>query len=152
MNTFYFAFGSNLSREQMTRRCPGAVVVGSATLRHFALAFAGFSMTWNGAVATVVPRHGTKVPGIVYRLPTGDLERLDLFEGAPRVYTRQQRLVVERRTRVSRAAAVYELAAEGTPGEPSIEYVMTLVHAYRQLGFALDPLASALAKSREVSQ
>jgi hypothetical protein len=95
---------------------------------------------------------GAKVPGVVYRLPTGDLERLDLFEGAPRVYTRQRRLVVERRTRVSRAAAVYELAAEETLGEPSVEYMMTLVHAYRHLGFALAPLASALAMSREVSQ
>jgi gamma-glutamylcyclotransferase (GGCT)/AIG2-like uncharacterized protein YtfP len=152
MNTFYFAFGSNLSRAQMARRCPSAVALGSATLRDFALVFAGFSMTWNGAVATVVPMPGAKVLGVVYRLPTGDLERLDFFEGTPRVYTRRQRLVVERRTRVSRAAAVYELAEEGTPGEPSIEYMMTLVHAYRQHGFALGPLASALAKIREVSQ
>jgi gamma-glutamylcyclotransferase (GGCT)/AIG2-like uncharacterized protein YtfP len=152
METFYFAFGSNLSREQMARRCPSAVAIGSATLRDFALVFAGFSMTWNGAVATIVPRQGAKVPGIVYRLPTSDLERLDLFEGAPRVYTRRQRLVVERRTRVSRAVAVYEMAEEETAGEPSIEYMMTLVHAYRRHGFALGPLASALAKLREISQ
>ena len=30
---YYIAYGSNLSRQQMAQRCPGAKIVGSAVLK-----------------------------------------------------------------------------------------------------------------------
>jgi len=32
MATLHFAYGSNMDREQMSRRCPGAEYVGAASL------------------------------------------------------------------------------------------------------------------------
>ena len=50
--TRYFAFGSNLDQEQMRARCPSAKLLGPAVLPGHALAFAGYSHRWGGAVAT----------------------------------------------------------------------------------------------------
>ena len=151
MNPIYFAFGSNLSEVQMRRRCPSAVLVGTATLRGYRLVFAGFSVTWNGSVATVLPARGESVPGVLYRVSREDLARLDRYEGAPFVYARRLRRVFDPR-HAGRRAHVYELAAETLLGEPSPDYVLTILRAYRQHGLSLDALSSALAFSREKSQ
>ena len=147
MNPICFAFGSNLCTEQMVRRCPSAVVVGAGSLRGYRLAFAGFSATWNGAVATVVRARGESVPGLLYRISP-----IDVFEGVPLVYARHRRRVHEARTRAVRQAEVYELAAPWCAGAPSLEYAVTILRAYRRHGFALDALSSALAKSQDPSQ
>jgi gamma-glutamylcyclotransferase len=148
----YFAFGSNLSEVQMRRRCPGAVLLGPASLHGQRLAFAGFSLRWGGAVATLLPARGGRVHGLLYRVSDRDLARLDRFEGAPDVYTRRERRVFDG-ARAPRVAHVYELAGEPAPlGEPSSNYILTLLRAYRQHGLALGALSSALAFSREASQ
>ena len=147
-----FAFGSNLSEVQMRRRCPAAALVGTATLRGYRLAFAGFSMTWQGAVATILPARGLRVPGVLYAVAPEDLARLDRFEGVPFLYSRQERGALDRRRHQTRPAHVYELPANTPLGEPSSDYVLTILRAYRQLGLSLDALASALAFSKERSQ
>ena len=38
---YYLAYGSNLNKEQMQKRCPGAVPVGTMTLKGFELKFKG---------------------------------------------------------------------------------------------------------------
>jgi gamma-glutamylcyclotransferase (GGCT)/AIG2-like uncharacterized protein YtfP len=152
MNPIYFAFGSNLADEQMFERCPSAVLLGAASLRGYRLAFAGFSWAWNGAVATIVPARGECVPGLLYRVSPRDLARLDSFEGAPFVYARRQRRVLDDGARVVRRAQVYELATPARPGKPSLEYVLTIFDAYRQHGLAMGALSSALANSRVASQ
>jgi gamma-glutamylcyclotransferase (GGCT)/AIG2-like uncharacterized protein YtfP len=152
MNSVYFAFGSNLSGERMLRRCPSAVLLGAGSLRGYRLVFAGFSCTWNGSVATIVPARGECVPGLLYRISRADLARLDAFEGAPLVYTRRQRMVLDRRAGTARRAHVYEFAEVQDLGEPSFDYVLTILRAYREHGLATGALSSALAMSREASQ
>ena len=96
MNSLYFAFGSNLSDVQMRRRCPRAVLIGPAILRGRRLVFAGYSTKWRGAVATILPARGGRVPGLLYRISSADLARLDRFEGAPDIYARRERRVFDR--------------------------------------------------------
>ncbi len=151
MNPVYFAFGSNLSQEQMLERCPSAVLLGAASLCGYRLAFAGYTWAWSGAVATVVPARGERVPGLLYGMSPSDLARLDSFEGAPLVYARRQRRVLDS-ARAVRRAQVYELAVARPPGAPSLEYFLTILRAYRQHGLARGALFSALANSREASQ
>ena len=152
MNTLYFAFGSNLSEVQMRRRCPRAVLLGPATLRGHRLAFAGYSSKWGGAVATIRPARDGRVPGLLYRVSAVDVARLDRFEGAPHVYARRERWVFDR-ARSPRCAFVYELAMDAAPvAGPSLEYVLTLLRAYRQHGLSLQALSSALAFNWEASQ
>ena len=137
MNPNYFAFGSNLSEDQMRQRCPSAVLLGRAS--------------WGGSVASIVASPGERVPGLLYRVSPDDLLRLDRFEGAPFVYARHQRRVLDG-GRAERRAHVYELAVGARCGEPSLDYVLTILRAYRRHGLALDALSSALAFSREASQ
>lgn len=151
MNPVYFAFESNLSEEQMRRRCPSAALLGRATLRGYRLAFAGFSVTWNGPVATVLPARDEQVPGVLYRLSPEDLARLDHYEGAPFVYTRRLRRVFDP-GHPGRRAHVYELADEVRVAAPSLDYVLAILRGYRLHGLSLDALCSALAFSREQSQ
>ena len=151
MNAVYFAYGSNLSQEQMLARCPSAEVVGVARLPGYRLAFAGFSQAWGGAVATVLRAPAAYVPGILYRVSGEDLARLDAFEGVPFVYDRRRRRVRDRADAV-RLAQVYALAEEGWQGIPSPEYFRTIHAAYRTYKFDVAPLSSALAFTREASQ
>lgn len=76
----YFAYGSNLDPQQMSRRCPGATVVGLAELRDHRLTFPLTSHDWGGGVASVGVAHGESVWGAVYELTDGHLAALDRYE------------------------------------------------------------------------
>lgn len=76
----YIAYGSNLDRRQMARRCPTAEVVCSGMLYGHELLFRGSQF---GAVATVVPKPGVCVPVLVWKLRPSDERALDLYEGYP---------------------------------------------------------------------
>ena len=80
----YFAYGSNMSVAQMRRRCPGARPVGTAAL-------AGWRFAINArGTATVVPRAGACVRGVLWRVTGRHLATLDTFEGlARRRYVRR---------------------------------------------------------------
>jgi len=61
----YFAYASNLSREQMRQRCPSAKPKFSAVLPNYKLIFTGWSREWHGGKATIVPFKGAKVAGAI---------------------------------------------------------------------------------------
>lgn len=86
----YFAYGSNLSRDQMARRCPTAELVGPAVLPGHRIAFTHLSERWGGGVADVVadPDHDTW--GLLYELRPDDLASLDVYEGHPDRYDRHR--------------------------------------------------------------
>ena len=76
----YFAYGSNLWKRDMLRRCPKAQPVIVARLPGYRLAFRGY--------AQIVPDPKAVVPGALYRLTQADLRALDAYEEAPRLYRR----------------------------------------------------------------
>lgn len=86
---WYFAYGSNLDAQQMTRRCPTATMVAVASLAGHRIAFAGSSRTWHGAVATLLPDPQGSIAGLVWALGKVDLPALDGFEGHLRSYRRR---------------------------------------------------------------
>ncbi len=81
--TLYFAYGSNLSFEQMQRRIGSKPkVVGKAYLENHRLGFTLYSkLTWKGGVADIVPEVGAKVWGVIYELIEEQLEKIDHYEG-----------------------------------------------------------------------
>jgi phage replication-related protein YjqB (UPF0714/DUF867 family)/gamma-glutamylcyclotransferase (GGCT)/AIG2-like uncharacterized protein YtfP len=80
----YFAYGSNLSVQQMAQRCPDAT-----DPRRAVLADHDWLINQRG-VATVEPFDGTEVHGVVWQLSDRDLATLDSAEGVPQRYRRDQ--------------------------------------------------------------
>ncbi|KAF3128894.1 hypothetical protein TWF594_011223 [Orbilia oligospora] len=85
--TLYFAYGSNLSFEQMARRCPQSRYVGRARLHGYQ-----FQINERG-FANVVEGPGLFVEGLCYRLHPEDEARLDRAEGVPTAYVKEEKIV-----------------------------------------------------------
>ena len=81
--SLYFAYGSNLSLEQMAARCPESRYIGLARLHDFR-----WQINQRG-VANVVPKRGSVVEGLCYLLSRKDEVRLDKNEGVPIAYVKQ---------------------------------------------------------------
>ena len=76
----YFAYGSNMNPDQMAERCPGAKAVCPAKLRNYRLAERKYAdIDWD---------EGSNVYGVMYTVPENEMEKLDGYEGAPRIYER----------------------------------------------------------------
>jgi gamma-glutamylcyclotransferase (GGCT)/AIG2-like uncharacterized protein YtfP len=80
-SVLYFAYGANMDIEAMAWRCPNAQPRGVFLLRDWELQFY--------CHATIEPRPGSAVAGVLWAL-TSDCERsLDRFEGYPDYYTKR---------------------------------------------------------------
>ena len=81
--TLYFAYGSNINLEQMAHRCPDAQIMGPVTLENYELRFRG------SGFATVAPKEGCVVHGLLWKLTPSCEQSLDRYEGYPRHYTKE---------------------------------------------------------------
>ena len=106
--TLYFAYGANMEREAMEKRCPGATALGVALLRgHRYLIARGY-----GAFARAP---GRCVYGVLWRLTPRDLAALNLFENLDSGLYRRAMFTVEAGTRRARAM-IY--VGRGVGGKP----------------------------------
>jgi gamma-glutamylcyclotransferase (GGCT)/AIG2-like uncharacterized protein YtfP len=139
----YFAYGANMVRENMARRCPRARLVGTAILadRRFAIIRKGYG--------TVLKEKGARVYGLLWRIGRSDEAALDWFEEVARgVYRRTQAVVVYHGRPVS--ALVY-VAAATAPGRPRAAYIGSILAAARAFGFPADYIAALEAIARTSS-
>jgi Gamma-glutamyl cyclotransferase, AIG2-like len=70
----YFAYGSNLDRAAMKRRCPAARALGTATLEGYSF-FIGV-----GGWGSVKPSAGGRVHGVLWALTPRDVAALHAYE------------------------------------------------------------------------
>lgn len=145
--SLYFAFGSNLSIEQMAARCPSAVAVAPSLVEGYRIGFTGDSSSWGGGVATVVGDPDAFVPGLLWSLTDWDLRRLDRYEGHPWHYQRERVVAVVPRTGAHVLAWTYVL--DGAPSRPSDRYLRVIAEGYRMLGFG-EPFTTMLADAADV--
>jgi gamma-glutamylcyclotransferase (GGCT)/AIG2-like uncharacterized protein YtfP len=79
---YYFAYGSNLSHEQMKKRCPGSTFAEGALLKGYKRVFdGGDSKIWKSCTANLLPSKTGEVWGALYRVSDGDMNNLDAIEG-----------------------------------------------------------------------
>jgi len=78
---FYFAYGMNTNRLSMTRRCPGAISMGSARLLDHEFRF--------DRHADVVSCPKKSVSGVLWIIDDEHLADLDNLEGYPYYYDRK---------------------------------------------------------------
>ena len=81
MNSYYFAYGSNMSKSQIEKRCPKYKKIGIAKLENYELTFPRKSKKRGCGVSSVGPKDGKEVWGVVYELNEDDLASLDKKEG-----------------------------------------------------------------------
>jgi len=143
-----FAYGSNLSLEQMKSRCPGARAICAGTLFGYRLEFVGFSWGWRGAVANVRLDPGAKVQGILYAGNSLEFDSLDIYEGVPGVYDRTSRMIATEFGPLV-AAEVYVHQEPEIKYTPSTSYLKKIGGGYRRERFNPNPLFTALREAHE---
>lgn len=144
-NRFYVAYGSNLNLTQMKRRCPGASVAGTAVLNDYRLLFRGGQ---GGAVATIEPFTGGSVPILLWDITPSDETSLDIYEGWPRLYRKEE---VKVRLNGKTVNAMAYVMNEGRPlGQPGAFYYNTILEGYESAGFDPEVLKKATEDSAEI--
>ena len=131
----YVAYGSNLNREQMARRCPTAKILGKAVMHGWALRFRG--------TATVERRKDSSVPVLVWDIQPEDEKALDVYEGYPRLYRKETVRVYLNGKQVS--AMIYIMNENNRPhGIPGKGYYDTIREGYLDSGFDIGILDNAV--------
>ncbi len=76
---FYFAYGSNMSRERLEARLGPVVHHGAARLAHYVHSFGHLGQDGTGK-GTISPAAGEEVWGVLYQLSQEQTERLHPYE------------------------------------------------------------------------
>ena len=140
----YVAYGSNLHLGQMRYRCPDAKVYGSGVIKNYSLTFWG---NWNrNGVATILPGSDTDVPVGIWEISARDEKNLDVYEGWPHLYRKEDiEVVMDDGSTVT--AMVYIMNEERMrPAFPSESYFDTIATGYKSFGFDLKFLEAARDK------
>lgn len=142
MNTkYYIAYGSNLNKAQMKRRCPTAMPFATATLENYELLFRGKR---DCAVATIEPKNGGKVPVAIWEITDMDEKSLDRYEGYPYLYRKEE---LEVKIDNEKIKAMVYIMNEGRPiGAPSCYYYSTIRQGYKDFFLDYNFLKDAVNK------
>ena len=142
----YIAYGSNLNLPQMAYRCPTAEVVGSSELKDYELLFRGGR---HGAVATVEPKEGSRVPVLLWKIEKEDEASLDRYEGYPSLYGKQMMELELGGKTVS--AMVYIMTPGHEFGIPSDYYAEVIWQGYEASSFDTQILEDAINHAYELT-
>lgn len=145
----YLAYGSNLNRTQMRRRCSDARVIGTAVLMGWRLVFRGSK---TGSYLSIEPAGGFRVPAAVWAVSAADEAALDRYEGFPTFYYKKDLTVPVRGIRGGRERRrvfAYVMQAGHPFGVPTARYLRTCVEGYQNFGFDVGLLEEAHLYSRE---
>jgi hypothetical protein len=121
--TRYFAYGTNMNRGLMHARCPGATPLGVARLQGWR-----FAITTDG-YASIVPRPGAVVHGVVWRLTPRDRAVLDAYEDLDSGLYRRRILPVQYEGRV--VSALVYVGRRRRDGNPKPGYLELVENAAR---------------------
>lgn len=143
----YIAYGSNMNTEQMDHRCPGAEVLGKATLEGWRLTFQGAR---HGAHANILPEEGHTTPVLVWAISAAHEAALDRYEGVAGGYYRKHHMPVTVNGKTYRRALVYLMNPQPY-GLPDTRYFKGITDAYKAAGIQNNGLLNALQCSMELS-
>ena len=114
-NNLYLAYGANMHPGHMSWRCPNARAVGAFILRDWELKFY--------CHATIEPRPGACVGGVLWDITAECEASLDAFEGFPSYYTKRTWI------QDGHQFFFYEMNDPKT-GTPGSGYVRDIVESY----------------------
>ena len=142
----YFAYGSNMNRNQMAFRCPDAEPVDTLRLLNYRLAFRD-----NGSgtgVATILPERGSYVDGVLWRISTEDERHLDHYEGFPRLYGKDKQIYRNHKgERRSIMMYVMNSPYKEIPARPSAMYLEGIIYGCWQNRIDTNPILEAVRRT-----
>ena len=133
---YYLAYGSNLNKQQMEKRCPGAVPVGTMILKGYELVFKG--------PLTIEKKRGGRVPLGLWEVNDEHEKALDRYEGYPYCYYKTEVTISGKKK-----GFVYIMNNRGTSRPCSHGYYDICAEGYRDFGFDEKFLRDALRKALE---
>jgi Gamma-glutamyl cyclotransferase, AIG2-like len=119
----HFAYGSNMSRALMHRRCPQAKALGTASIWGWR-----FVITPDG-FGSIAPRAGSVVHGVLWRLTPRDLAAINAYESLDSGLYARRILPVRHGSR--RVPALLYIARGRGEGRPRPGYMTLVIEAAR---------------------
>ena len=127
---YYFAYASNLNKNQMQERCPESKPLYKVTLPNYKLIFSDWSRQLRGGKANIVLFRGEKVHGAVYEVSDQCMNRLDRYETP---YSRTKIKVFDE-DGDSVEAITYIKSGQPQEAKPSQEYLSVIQQGYKDWG------------------
>lgn len=134
----YIAYGSNMNVDQMAYRCPGADLIGAGTLPGYEIVFRGRT---RGGVANIEKAEGKSVPVVIWKITAADERNLDIYEGYPHLYHKEDVTVIRNGRKLTGMA--YIMDPVRPLSAPSASYLESIAQGYDTFGLDADGLFSA---------
>ncbi len=120
----YFAFGSNLNRKQIKRRCKKSRFISRHILKNYQLVFRG---EYGGA--DIQRKKGSSVLGAIYDINKADEKKLDVYEEFPKVYIKKYFKIWGKKV------MFYYMPSKTKQTEPSRRYLSVIIQGYKDCGY-----------------
>lgn len=141
---YYLAYGSNLNKEQMAHRCPGAEPIGAALIHDYELVFRrGF--------LTIEPKEGASVPVGIWRISAENENALDRYEGYPKFYRKEYFNIpfwMPNDDGANEHCLAYIMQDGFQIQKPSDSYFYTVYQGYKDFAINRDPLVKAYERAK----
>ena len=128
----YFAFGSNLHKKQMKRRCRDSKYIGCYTLKNYKLCFRTNNYgggVIDGGVADIQKKKNSKVLGAIYNISKKDEKELDIYEDFPSLY-------IKKYFKLHGKKVMYYFMPKKTRHvSPSKRYLNIIIKGYKDCGY-----------------
>jgi len=120
----YFAFGSNLNRKQIKRRCKNSRFISRHILKNYQLVFRS-----KYGAADIQRKKGSSVLGAIYDINKADEKKLDAYEEFPKVYVKKYFKILGKKV------MFYYMSNKTKQTEPSRRYLNSIIQGYRDCGY-----------------
>ena len=128
----YFAFGSNLHKKQMKRRCKDSKYIGCYTLKNYKLSFRTGNYSrgiMRAGVADIEKKKNSKVLGAIYRISKKDEKKLDVYEDFPKLYIKKYFRFFGKKV------MFYYMPKKTNHVSPSKRYLNIIIQGYKDCGY-----------------
>ena len=133
----YAAYGSNLNKKQMLRRCPASKPFSKLVLNDWELCFKG--------VADIVVKEGSNVHIGLYLISPDCEKALDYYEDFPFLYNKQ--FITKNVKGTTKEIMLYVMNKKYKIGAPNISYFNAILQGYMDWSFNYPSLLNALKHS-----
>lgn len=123
---YYFAYGMNTNIREMTYRCPMAKCLGPGVIDNYKLVFRTH--------ADIEKSEGSTIHGVLWSITDRCEKSLDLLEGYPHYYIKQDFIVKPYRqigNSTHLIAMAYQMKDQTGYAEPSQHYLECLLEGYK---------------------